>query len=314
MRKINSLGSVTRLTRRRKYVRVGLTAAFPAADTCQSSHRTPFRYLKKLFHTRSSFLKESSVFFSRSLFWVPILLTTACTAPVKDGTFRIMHQSGIAPAFKIPSVRERMIYLAQQEWTLFGRPIADYNGSEPGLIFPEDKETTHETHAPYFSRVILYWYNVTHLPLLNHEGEVRPWSAAFIVWLARSAGVSEQDLPSTVLHWDYIEHALSAGKNARFIARDAHFFSPNPGDLLCAPRSEIFTQQVQTFKQLRRGPYHCDLVVAKNNDALDVIGGNVFDAVSMTRVTLDDNGIVKPIQERPWLIVLEQREGNKDER
>ncbi len=225
-----------------------------------------------------------------------------------------MHQSGIAPAFMIPSVRERMIYLAQQEWTLFGRPIADYSVGESELIYPEDKEPTHETQAPYFSRVILYWYNATHLPLLNHDGEVRPWSAAFIVWLARSAGVPEQDLPSTVLHWDYIEHAMFAGKNARFIARDAHFFSPNPGDLLCAPRSEIFTQQVQAFRQLRRGPYHCDLVVAKKNDALDVIGGNVLDAVSMTRVTLDDNGIVKPTKERPWLIVLEQREGNKDER
>ena len=33
-------GSVTRLTGRRKYVRVGLTATFPAADTCQSSYRT----------------------------------------------------------------------------------------------------------------------------------------------------------------------------------------------------------------------------------------------------------------------------------
>ncbi|WP_175421703.1 hypothetical protein [Methylotuvimicrobium buryatense] len=35
-------GSVTRLTGRREYVHVGLTAAIPAADTCQSSHRTPF--------------------------------------------------------------------------------------------------------------------------------------------------------------------------------------------------------------------------------------------------------------------------------
>ncbi|MGD7034911.1 DUF2272 domain-containing protein [Methylotuvimicrobium buryatense] len=252
--------------------------------------------------------------FLRSLFWLPILLMSACTTPVKDGTFRIMYQSGMDPVFAIPSVRERMIYLAQQEWSLFGRPIADYNGGEPELIFTVDNEAAHETQAPYFSRVILYWYNATHLPLLNHEGEVRPWSAAFIVWLARSAGVSEQDLPSTVLHWDYIQHSLSAGKNARFIARDAHFFSPKPGDLLCAPRSEVFTQQVQSFKQLRRGPYHCDLVVAKNYDALEVIGGNVLDAVSMTRVELDGKGIVKPTQERPWLIVLEQREGNKDER
>ena len=46
-------GLVTRLTGRRVYVHVGLTAAIPAADTCQSSHQTPFRQLSKLFHARS---------------------------------------------------------------------------------------------------------------------------------------------------------------------------------------------------------------------------------------------------------------------
>jgi|GEM_PF-3705285 len=46
-------GSATRLTGRREYFHVGSTAAFPAADTCQSSHRTPFQHLSKLFHARS---------------------------------------------------------------------------------------------------------------------------------------------------------------------------------------------------------------------------------------------------------------------
>ncbi len=46
-------GSVTRLTGRREYVPVGLTAAIPAADTCQSSDRTPYQQLSKLFHARS---------------------------------------------------------------------------------------------------------------------------------------------------------------------------------------------------------------------------------------------------------------------
>ena len=46
-------GLVTRLTGRREYVPVGLTAAIPAADTCQASHQTPFRQLSKLFHARS---------------------------------------------------------------------------------------------------------------------------------------------------------------------------------------------------------------------------------------------------------------------
>jgi len=45
-------GSVTRLTGRREYVRVGLTAAFPAADTCQSSLLTVHK-IGKLFMTES---------------------------------------------------------------------------------------------------------------------------------------------------------------------------------------------------------------------------------------------------------------------
>ncbi|MGD7033927.1 hypothetical protein [Methylotuvimicrobium buryatense] len=35
-------GSVTRLAGRREYVRVGSTAAVPAADACRSSNRTLF--------------------------------------------------------------------------------------------------------------------------------------------------------------------------------------------------------------------------------------------------------------------------------
>ena len=42
-------GSVTRLTGRREYVHVGLTAAIPAADTCQSSHRTPSNSCRSYF-------------------------------------------------------------------------------------------------------------------------------------------------------------------------------------------------------------------------------------------------------------------------
>ncbi|WP_431065240.1 hypothetical protein [Methylotuvimicrobium sp.] len=47
-------GSVTRLTGRREYVHVGLTAAFPVADTCQSSHRIPFPIVEEV--TSCSFL------------------------------------------------------------------------------------------------------------------------------------------------------------------------------------------------------------------------------------------------------------------
>ncbi|MBU2570014.1 MAG: hypothetical protein KJ725_08245 [Gammaproteobacteria bacterium] len=59
MRKITSTsikhcgGSVTRLKGRREYVRVGLMAVIPVADSRQSSHGLPFQQLSKLFHARS---------------------------------------------------------------------------------------------------------------------------------------------------------------------------------------------------------------------------------------------------------------------
>ncbi|MBE0436215.1 MAG: hypothetical protein IBX56_10475 [Methylomicrobium sp.] len=49
------------MTGRREYVHVGLTAAIPAADTCQSSHRTPFQQLSKLFHARSLLEQQHKV-------------------------------------------------------------------------------------------------------------------------------------------------------------------------------------------------------------------------------------------------------------
>jgi len=61
-------GSVTRLTGRREYIRVGLTAAFLAADTCQSSHRPPSQKLSKLFHARSlPFIKNREVIYDQIL-------------------------------------------------------------------------------------------------------------------------------------------------------------------------------------------------------------------------------------------------------
>lgn len=237
-----------------------------------------------------------------------ISMQLGCTLITADKPPRITPEAGIKPAFAIPTMRERMIYLARQEWTLFGQPVADYTRQPPMLTYPSGVMHSHETQAPFFSRVFLYWYAVSPLPIVGYEGEMRPWSGAFIAWLARSAGVPESDLPSTVLHWDYIEHALSVDKNARFIARNVKFYSPKPGDLLCTPREEGFMHEINTFTRLRRGPYHCDIVVDRRPNELDLIGGNVLDAVSLTHAALDVHGYVLPNAERPWQVVIEQRD------
>ena len=248
------------------------------------------------------------IVFAQSALVASVFMLMGCSFAPAEKSFRMTPAANIEPAVTVPSIRERMIYLARQEWMLFGRPVVDYSSSPPALVYPEETERGREAQPPFLTRVILYWYTVTSLPLLGYQGELRPWSGAFITWLARSAGVPERDLPSTVLHWDYIERALKAGNKARFVARNARTYAPKPGDLLCAPRGEAFSAEVNHFERLRRGTFHCDLVVEQRSGELDVIGGNVLDAVSLTPVSLDTKGCILPSRDRPWLVVLEQRD------
>jgi len=239
----------------------------------------------------------------------PILalaLLGGCALAPPERAPRLTPADDILPNFIVPDARARMVYLAQQEWTLFGRPVLREEGAEAFLEFPPGVEATHEVQGPMLTRVLTYWYAVSVQPIVGNQGELRPWSAAFISWLVRSAGVPRNAFPPSVLHWDYIEYALD-GHSASFVARDASVYAPQVGDLLCAPRGEAFVAEVRDFASLRRGSYHCDLVVERRAGELDVIGGNVGDAVSLSRVALDAEGRALPSASRPWVVVLEQR-------
>lgn len=241
--------------------------------------------------------------------FVPFLalaFVAGCAVAPPERAPRLTPSDDILPNFVVPDTRARMVFLARQEWTLFGRPVVIDNGIESFLEFPPGVEASHEVQGPMLSRVLTYWYAVSAQPIVGLQGELRPWSAAFISWLAKSAGLPQGDFPPTVLHWNYIAHALN-GDSARFVARDARDYAPRVGDLLCAPRGEAFVAEVRSFSDLRRGAYHCDLVVARRVDELEAIGGNVGDAVSLTRVALDAEGRVVPTASRPWVVVLEQR-------
>ncbi|MDX1375964.1 MAG: DUF2272 domain-containing protein [Burkholderiales bacterium] len=233
-------------------------------------------------------------------------LALAAGCAVAPPAPRLTPADDIQPNFVVPDARARMVFLARQEWTLFGQPVVREAGTEAFLEFPPGVETTHEVQGPMLSRVLTYWYAVSVQPIVGFQGELRPWSAAFISWLAKSAGLAQDAFPSSVLHWDYIEHALN-GSSSRFVARDVRAYAPRVGDLLCAPRGEAFVAEVRTIHDLRHGAYHCDIVVERREGELDAIGGNVGDAVSLTRVALDAAGRALPTQTRPWVVVLEQR-------
>jgi hypothetical protein len=238
-----------------------------------------------------------------------VLAVAGCAAP---GPPPLTPSPDIAPNFAVPDVRSRMVFLAEEEWTLFGRPVVvESDEGEPVLSF-DDERATSEVQGPMLSRVLMYWYRVTRQPIVGYQGELRPWSAAFIAWLARSAGLTPAEFPSTVLHWAYIERFLAAGDRDRFAARDPARYAPRVGDLVCNARNSDeapgFADADAAFPHLRRGPYHCDLVVAAHAGEIEVIGGNVGDVVALTRLGVDEHGVLAPHPRRRWAAVLEQRD------
>jgi hypothetical protein len=230
-----------------------------------------------------------------------LVLTGCATRPV--GPPPLTPGPSVAPNFLVPSARERMVFLARQEWTLFGRPVV-VRSADGAAAIAFDGEATHEVQPAMLSRVLLYWYAVTRAPIVGAQGELQPWSAAFISWLALGAGLPPEEFPPTVLHWDYIERFLGARGDARFVARDPRAYAPRVGDLVCISRSAA----VADFASLRRALYHCDLVVTAGAGGIEVVGGNVGDTVALARLEIDERGLLRSRDDRHWVAVIEQRD------
>lgn len=243
---------------------------------------------------------------------------------------KLTPSPSVTPAFPVPTVRERMVLLARQEWQLFGAPVIETSDDgAPRLVYQQPAGALDELQAPGLTRVLMYWYAVSPAPIVGHAGELRPWSAAFVAWLARSAGLTAGEFPATVLHWDYIARFLRADDTDRFATRDPERHAPQVGDLVCharagsldrladdagpqgatAPPAPATTPPpVRGFADLRRGPYHCDLVVGSNDGAIETIGGNVADTVALRRIPLAPDGRLAPREGGPWVAVIEQRD------
>lgn len=79
-----------------------------------------------------------------------VLLLTGCAVQKQGEIPAILADSNVLPSFAVPSVRERMLYLARQEWELFGRPEVDYDVEPPALTYPTEASHGHEALPPFF--------------------------------------------------------------------------------------------------------------------------------------------------------------------
>lgn len=128
-----------------------------------------------------------------------------------------------------------------------------------------------------------------------------PWSAAFVSWLARQAGLGADEFVFSEAHADYAGAAWQAGvaetaglptANA-MRACDITRTPPRVGDLVCQARGagaglDSFEKIGEALADRRTGgralPMHCDVVVQVDADGFDAIGGNVLQSVTLRRL------------------------------
>lgn len=128
-----------------------------------------------------------------------------------------------------------------------------------------------------------------------------PWSAAFISWLAREAGLDERRFAFSQAHADYAAAAWAAGEAEAQGQASAHALRtcdlaqtpPRVGDLVCQARgrnaaladhealTEALAQRLQDGRVLAM---HCDVVTQVDAQGFDAVGGNVLDTVMRRRL------------------------------
>lgn len=217
-----------------------------------------------------------------------VLLFTGCASTTTVG-----------PAEDPSRARERLIDLAIQEWRAFDGQIVRFEGERERI----DPVGLWEDSRSGSALVAKYWRAVAK-PWAGTDCD-KPWSAAFVSWVVREAGIPERSFPGGALHADYLRAIAghSNGADKRFRLRDPASYAPRPGDLICAPRGG---SRPARFDQIDpEAPMHCDIVISNENGQLDSIGGNVRNSVSRTLRAVDATGLAASAVDRPWQLVVE---------
>lgn len=187
-----------------------------------------------------------------------------------------------------PSFKTKLKDTAESEWNFF------------------EKGTKKETENKFFQRVGKYWKEGLGIDnrdgrTLDDTGKRIAWSAAFISYVMKLSGAGNKfkyNENHSVYIRDSIKKRKDQVKDAAFIAFKIDEVSPEVGDLVCAPRESGITYDTTSDYMS-----HCDLVVAKRSNEIEVIGGNVSDSVTKKTLKLDANGEVKDTA-RPWFVVI----------
>lgn len=248
-----------------------------------------------------------------------LLLAGCAVAPEADP---------LPPLSYPPAAAERVVRIATAEWQDWGSVTRQAWGEA-------QEAAPREADPANFPRIMAYWQAVPEdhgaIPLNRRRyaqalaGQAEGaalwstpyWSAAFIAWVFRAAGVDAVEFPPSATHAFYLDGLIATARNwpaeAPFIPHAPADRAPAPGDLLCFDRSPAplrhWTERLAETGRARA--MHCDIVIATPAGEVQAVGGNVLDAVTMTRYPAGPDGRLLPAPpgRRPLLLLMESRLG-----
>lgn len=199
----------------------------------------------------------------------------------------------IALILKKVLVKYRVVRVAINEWKGWGEPTIQKDGKQT-------RKGGFEADKGFSQRVSEYWKIGTGSQLTGQDRDV-PWSSAFISYIMKKAGAGDKFVYNAS-HSKYITDSISNRKkgklNEAFVGYKINEVSPEVGDLVCYSRqSGVGYDTTGNYKS------HCDLVVKKSKNQIEVIGGNVNDSVTKKIVSTDSKGIVTD-KKYNWFTVI----------
>jgi hypothetical protein len=203
-----------------------------------------------------------------------------------------------------PFSRKAAVAIALREWRVFGEPFDD---APPGRV-PQANFGFPERREGLWQRIGEYWwlglgYRHPHHGRTGKHDEhgvvfsplrdgLYAWSAVFISYVMRTAGAGDR-FPYSEGSSEFMNEArrASLGQTPRraMWAEKPQDYAPAPGDLICFGRRE---NQGVRFESLPAGRFlsHCDIVVKTEPGKIEVVGGNVDDAVTLKHVPVTAEG------------------------
>ena len=195
-----------------------------------------------------------------------------------------------------------LVRIAEQEWQRWGY-------SSKGLAGEGANVGGVEAKLPFVNHVNDYWRAVDQ-PTWNGL-TAKPWSAAFISFCFKQAGAGER-FPYNTAHAGYCGAIVrKPAKYPGLSLLDPITTAPKLGDLVFAARAskdcvappKTHAEAMQWLNQGKWFCSHADIVSSIAERSIEVIGGNVQDSVTRTRLATDADGRLRDSR-HVWLAVV----------